>query len=166
MYGRSQAEHDARLKALLQRLAERGLTLRKEKCRFDQTYILWFGYLFTPEGMFADPNKVAAIREADDPKSKEEVRSLLQTLQFNQQFIVPEAHGHGTYADLTAPMRELLKDNSVFRWSEECVKSMATIQKLLCSDVVIAPFDPKKDTKLYMDRSPVGSSRKEGDIKW
>ena len=33
---------------------------------------------------------------------------------------------------------------------------MKNIRKLQASDVVIAPFDPKCDTKLYVDRSPVG----------
>ena len=92
---------NVRLEALLNRLAERGLTLRKDKCRFDQQEIIWFGYKFTPKGMYADPAKVAALAEMPAPQSKAEVKSLLQTIQYNAPFIVPEPHGYGTFVDLS-----------------------------------------------------------------
>ena len=139
VHGKTQAEHDERLEALLKRLEERGLTLRKEKCRFDQTQLIWFGYLFTPTGMYADPNKVAALAEAPDPKSRDEVRSLLQTIQFNAPFIAPEAYGYGTYADLTEPMRESTKGSGPFQWTPACKNAMRAIRTLLTSEMVIAP---------------------------
>ena len=127
-----------------------------DKCRFDQEELLWFGYKFTPAGMYADPAKVAALHEMPNPTTKGEVKSLLQTIQFNAPYIVPERHGMGTFADLTAPLRELTKNNVRFNWTPECEASMKRIKELLTSEVVIAPFDPKRDTKLYVDRSPFG----------
>ena len=98
---------------------------------------------FTPQGMFADPVKVAALSEMPNPTNKGEVKSLLQTVQFNAPFIVPEEHGYGTFADLTAPLRNLTRKEVRFKWTEECNKSMDTIRQLLANEVCIAPFDPK-----------------------
>ena len=44
-------EHDNRLEKVMQRLMEYGLTLRKEKCKFGKTEVLWFGNVFTKQGM-------------------------------------------------------------------------------------------------------------------
>ena len=46
--------HDERLKALLGRLSEYGITLRKEKCKFGKPEVQWFGHVFNKHGMMAD----------------------------------------------------------------------------------------------------------------
>ena len=51
--------HDERLKALLGRLSEYGITLRKEKCKFGKPEVHWFGHVFNKHGMMADPEKVS-----------------------------------------------------------------------------------------------------------
>ena len=44
-------QYDERLQAVLKRLQSTGLTLRKEKCHFGVLEILWFGNLFSKQGM-------------------------------------------------------------------------------------------------------------------
>lgn len=41
VHGRTQAEHDKRLDAVLEKLQESGLTLNKEKCAFSQCQVSW-----------------------------------------------------------------------------------------------------------------------------
>ena len=60
VYGHSQSDHDKNLKSMLQRLSDKGFTLRKDKCEWNQTQVLYFGYVFSEKGMSADPVKVQA----------------------------------------------------------------------------------------------------------
>ena len=63
-------EHDDRLEKLLARLQQYGFTLRKEKCEFGVQQVLWFGHIFSKEGMSPDPEKVNHIRNWPPPKDK------------------------------------------------------------------------------------------------
>ena len=68
IHGQEQ-QHDNRLKSMLQRLREAGLTLRKEKCEIKQSQVKWFGMVFDKNGMSADPDKVAVIKNWPGPTS-------------------------------------------------------------------------------------------------
>ena len=90
-------EHDESLRACLKRLYERGIRLRREKCKLGQQAVMWFGHIYSKQGMSPDPAKVEHIRAWPAPTSKDEVKSFLQTVQFVAQFIgqgvVGEASG-------------------------------------------------------------------------
>jgi hypothetical protein len=51
--------HDERLAALLRRLEEYNVTLRKEKCQFGVPEVKWLGNIYSRQGMSADPEKVS-----------------------------------------------------------------------------------------------------------
>ena len=93
-------EHDRNLDAVLKRMEEKGLTLRREKCEFGKSEIKWFGMIFSKDGMSPDPEKVKIIKEWPRPEDKSAVKSFLQTVQFSQVFLKPK---NGlTYFDITA----------------------------------------------------------------
>ena len=69
-------------------------------------------------GVSPDPEKCAIIKEWPAPKSNSEVKSFLQTVQFNAKFMGGE-HGEATYPELTAPLRALTKKYARFRWGKE-----------------------------------------------
>ena len=55
-------EHDTRLDRTLERLRDYGVTLRKEKCHLGQREVIFFGHVFSKEGMSPDPEKVEHIK--------------------------------------------------------------------------------------------------------
>ena len=61
VFGRDQQEHDARLKAVLERLQEKGVTLNSDKCEFSKTKLKFLGHLLDQNGIQADPDKTSAI---------------------------------------------------------------------------------------------------------
>lgn len=83
-------EHDERLRAVFQRFKEYGMTLRKEKCKLGKPEVLWFGNVFTKQGMSPDPAKVEAIKKWPAPENKAAVKSFLQTIQFCSAYMKPK----------------------------------------------------------------------------
>ena len=147
-------EHDLRLDALLERLEQYNLTLRKEKCQFGVPQVKWFGSIYSKQGMSPDPEKVEMIQKWPRPQSRAEVKSFLQTVQFSAVFMRP---GQGrTYSDVTRPLRKLTNMNVKFSWSQECEESFLELKSLLTSDKVMACYDPSRETRVYVDEGPEG----------
>ena len=147
-------EHDKNLKKVLQMLDEYGLRFRKEKCRFGQPEVLWFGHIFTKQGMSPDPEKVAHIKQWPVPLDKSEVKSFLQTVQFCAPYMFKQ--GDRTHGDVTAPLRELTKQDTHFKWTRECQKSFDELKTRLTEKTVLVNYDPERDTRLYVDHGPMG----------
>ena len=127
-------EHDERLHAVLQRLQEKGLTLNTQKCIFGQPTLKYLGYIFSNRGISPDPSKVEDVHEAMTPRNTSEVRSLLGLANYCQRFI-PE------FATITEPLRDLMKKST---------------KQALTAETFMPCFDPKKDTEVIVDASPVG----------
>ena len=136
VYGREE-EHNQRLKKVLERIEESGCTLRRDKCEFGKSQVTWFGFTFLEEGMASDLEKSTVIKEWPATKTVKEVKSLLQTLQFNRVYIGAEKPGEMNYPDLTHPLRELTKMKAKFKWMETLEKHFKIIKDRLCSDLVI-----------------------------
>jgi hypothetical protein len=149
-------EHDAHLQAVFDVLIKNGFTLRPQKCDLGKQEVKWFGYVFSKDGMSPDPEKCQIIKDWAAPTNCSEVKSFLQTVQFNKKFLSGK-DGAKSFPDVTEPLRRLTKKNSRFRWGTEQHESFEEIKKRLCSDEVIAPYDTKKDTRLYVDSSPIGT---------
>ena len=97
-------DHDENLRKVLQRFREAGLTLRAEKCKMGRREARWFGMIFSEEGMSADPDKVKLVKDWPAPKTVKDVKSFLQTIQFNAAYMGAEEDGEMIYAELTAPL--------------------------------------------------------------
>jgi hypothetical protein len=152
IHGRGR-EHDERLGKAMQRLEDAGLTLRREKCKFGRQEVLWFGNIFSKQGMSPDPEKVSTIKAWPVPKDKAEVKSFLQTVQFSGAYMKPK---QGTYSDVTKPLRDLTRQGVWFKWTKECEDSFKQLKDLLCDKTVLVCYDPKRFTRLYVDHGPEG----------
>lgn len=77
VWGKSAEEQDRRLNAVLSKLNHVNITLNEAKCRFRQTEIKFYGFIFSREGIQADPEKIVAVISLNTPKSCDAVRSFL-----------------------------------------------------------------------------------------
>ena len=84
--GRDQAEHDQQLKQVLDRLAERKLTLNLEKCLFSQTRLQCLGQIIDSEGIRKDPSKVKAITDIAEPQDIASLRRFLGLVNHVMKF--------------------------------------------------------------------------------
>ena len=151
VFGKNQAEHDEALKNVFQRFAARGLTLNKEKCEFNKEQLTFFGFVFSANGISADPIKVEAIKTAPTPTTQSGLRSFLGMATYCSKFIQ-------NFSDLTQPLRELTKKNTTFQWKTKHEKAFNAVKSALTSTTVMSYFDKSKDTELVTDASPFGLS--------
>ena len=135
---------------------EKGITCRPDECQLGQPEVTWFGNVYSKEGMSADPQKCAVIRNWPAPKSCAEVKSFLQTVQFNAKFLGGEP-GELSYPEITEPLRALTKKNVHFKWGPKEKQAFIIIKDRLCSSRVLVPYDTERKTCLYVDSSPVGT---------
>lgn len=105
--------------------------------------------MFGANGISADPRKVDAIKTAEIPKNVSEVRSLLGMTNYIGRFIP-------NYSTITAPLRDLTKNNVNFEWGKNQQESFETLKRDLTSDKVMAYFDATKQTVMIVDASPLG----------
>ena len=145
----AQKDHDRTLMQVFEMFRRTGMTINKKKCVFNATRTKFFGYVFSADGISPDPDKVAALQRADPPASKEEVRSFLGLAGFNSQF-VPD------YATASEPLRMLTRKNVVFRWGEAQVRAFRALTNAISESTLLSYYDPKKETALFTDASPVG----------
>ena len=85
--GKGDQEHMRNLDLVLTWLAEAGLRLKHEKCRFMQASATYLGYIINAQGVRADSNKVDAIKNAPAPKNVQELRSFLGCINYYSKFI-------------------------------------------------------------------------------
>lgn len=149
VYGASQTEHDDNLRALFKRLKESGLTLNREKCEFNKSRLEFFGFIFSAEGVSADPKKVAAVHHAADPQTPSDIKSLLGMTNYCSRFIKD-------FSSISEPLRRLTRKDTPWTWGPEQQVSLQTLKDSLTSDAIMSYFYPNRETELIVDASPVG----------
>ena len=58
VFGKTHSEHNWNLRAVFQRLREKGLTLNKSKCEYSKDKLEFSGYMFSKDSISPDPKKV------------------------------------------------------------------------------------------------------------
>ena len=161
VYGRTEREHDEPLKQVLSRLQNANLTLNAEKSEFKKDlYQICLG----PEGVSADPVKVASIRDLAALRDVHRVRRFLGMVNQLGKFTP-------MLAEYSKPIRDLPSSKNQFCWGSNQQAAFEKIKTLLTSTPVLALYDPNKYTVLKTDASNFGvgatlfQKQDNGDLK-
>ena len=77
IFGESSEEHDARVRAVFRCIEDSGVTLNFDKCEFAKPSITYIGHVVSADGIRADPSKVRAIKQMQQPKDVGDVQCFL-----------------------------------------------------------------------------------------
>ena len=149
IFSKTKEEHASTLDKVLMRLEEYNVTANREKCEFWKKRIRFFGHVFSGNGIEPCEDKIEAIVQASEPKSPEEVRSLLGMVQYLSRFIP-------NYSSIVEPLRILTKKDTPWTWSEDQVKSFENLKTSLSNWKMLSYFDVNLRTELIVDASPIG----------
>ena len=141
-------DHVKQVRAVLQRLSEVGITLNS-KCEFFKQRIKFLGYLVDASGRHADPDKTSAITEFPAPTNLTELQRFMGTVNRLGKFVP-------SLADLTEPMRQLMRKESAWYWGPDQDRSFQKVKEVLVSPEVLAHYNPQLPTIVAADASCVG----------
>nr|VZI42878.1 unnamed protein product [Spirometra erinaceieuropaei] len=103
--GRSPAELQDRVCAVLECVQEYGFRLRADKCPFFLDSIKYLGFVFDANGRHPDPENIRAIQRMPAPKNVSQLRSFLGLISYYSAFL-PSLH------DVRAPLNRLLQKDA------------------------------------------------------
>lgn len=143
----SLADHEAKVRLVLQSLADAGLHLDPAKCEFSVKEVKYLGFIVRAgKGIACDPEKQQAIREWLAPTTVRGVRSFLGFANYYRIFI-PD------YAHITKPLDALLKKGIFFRWGKAEDEAFRELKRRFCDAPILKQWDPSLPTFAETDCS-------------
>nr|GEV18163.1 hypothetical protein [Tanacetum cinerariifolium] len=123
----------SRLDKMLQRWEDTKLCLNWEKSHFMVKEGIVLGHKISRNGIEVDKAKGDVIMKLPHPTTVKGVRSFLSHADFYQRFIKD-------FSKISRPMTHLLKKDTPFIFSKDCIKAFQTLkQKLTEAPILIAP---------------------------
>ena len=147
--GETETEHLANFNEVLKRLSKAGLRLKRNKCTFQASEVVYLGHKVDAQGLHPTEEKIKAIRDAPEPSNITELRSFLGIVNYYAKFLP-------NLSTVLAPLHKLLNKNSTWHWNKACAKAFLSIKKMLKSSKVLVHYDPNQEIVMACDASPYG----------
>jgi len=146
---KSEKEHLETLAMVFKRLQDHGFLLGSKKCVFMKSETKFLGRIVSWRGVSLDPASIQEFVDMREPRSKAEARSVLGSLQWLAPFIP-------NFAEIVAPIRELLGTEVEFLWSDKMQRSFETLKSKILSAPVLRHPDFDRPFVVEADASGVG----------
>lgn len=146
--GNDAADHLRNLENLLQRLDERGLRCRLNKCSFAEPSVEYLGHVLSKDGI-RKGSRVDAIQKMPRPTDVSTLRSFLGSIQFYSKFI-------SNVAMITEPLYKLTRKGVPWKWGDEQEKSFKLLKEKLLEETVLVHFNPNDELGISCDASSIG----------
>ena len=141
-------EHVERLKTVLKRLQDAGVTLN-EICEFSKRFVKFLGHIIDEQGIRPDPAKTEAIRNFPVPQKVNDLQRFMGMVNQMVKFIP-------NLANLNEPLRQLLRKENMWKWDKAQQQSFEGIKNELTSATNLAHYDPSRPTVISSDASSFG----------
>ena len=145
----TEERHDIHLLETVERARKAGLKFNPNKCYINKQEIEHFGRIFTPQGLKPCPKKVKSIAMLAAPKYKQDLQSLLGTVNFMPTCIP-------NLTKKTHLMWSLLKLDVHFLWTSDMQKELDTIKNNIANAVQLTHYEPNKSAVTETDASLKG----------
>ena len=125
-------DHIRHVSCVLSKLSEAGLKIKKSKCHFAFSKLKLLGFVVGEGSVQTDEEKVKAITDFPQPKTKKDMRSFLGVVGFYRRFL-PDA------ASKISSLTETLKKNApnCIEWSESLETTFKGIKSEFVNSVCL-----------------------------
>ncbi|XP_064486026.1 uncharacterized protein K02A2.6-like [Ornithodoros turicata] len=148
VFGVNEQDHLKNLHRVLQLISNAGLKLN-DKCVFGVRELTFVGHTVRPNGISPNFANLQAIQDAATPDDKKTLSSFLRMMSYYAKFIK-------NYADEVEPLRELLRGDAPFLWTEERQIAFNRLKSLLMESTALALFHPDLPITVSTDASAYG----------
>ena len=140
----SLAEHQAKVKEVLQCLRNNDLFTHPEKCSSDKAEVEYLGMFVNQNGICMDGSKVKAITEWPVPTTVCGVCSFLGLANFYRWFIKD-------YATLVKPLTDLTQKDKTFTWGSAEANAFTSLKSRFTTTPILAYPNNDCQFRLEMD---------------
>ena len=134
---------------VLERIQQANLTVNLEKSDFCRAQITYLGYQVGSGKVLPKDSNVRDILAFPTPTCKKTVRQLLGAVGYYRKFI-------RNFAQITAPLTDLLKKNVSFVWSPACDDAFQKLKMILTNPPVLLAPDFSREFIVAVDCSDIG----------
>lgn len=149
IFSRSLEEHIPHVRLVLQRLLEKRLYVKVEKCEFHASSVTFLGHIIKSGQVEADPEKIKAVAEWLVPTSVKQLQRFLGFANFYRRFIK-------NYSSVVAPLTRLTSSRVPFSWSPHADAAFRLLKERFTSAPILTEPDPSWQFILEVDASAVG----------
>jgi hypothetical protein len=142
----SRANHVSDLAETFANMRRAGLKLNPEKCVFGVTKGKILGCLISAKRIEANPDKIRAIRELEEPKTKKDIQKLNGRVAALNRFI-------SRSTERSLPFFKALKGKGVIEWGPEQSKAFAELKDYIEKMAILPPPLPSEPLLLYVAAS-------------
>ncbi|UYV83047.1 hypothetical protein LAZ67_22001955 [Cordylochernes scorpioides] len=151
IHSKTYEEHIKHLEDILNIFEQENIKLNLNKCKFLQKEINFLGYTINSGKYTPNSINLEAIMKLNRPYNIKSLQRFLGTINIYNKFI---PH----YAQIRAPLNDLLIKNAHWLWSDKQEKAFQTLKNALVSQPVLHIYDPSKPYHLFTDASNLGIS--------
>jgi hypothetical protein len=136
-------DHISDLAETFANLRAANLKLNPEKCVFSIHKGKVLGCLVSTKGVDANPDKIKALVEMQDPVSLKDVQKLTGRVATLNRFI-PKA------AERSLPFFQVLRSTKNFQWSKTQKQAFQELKNYLSNMTKLCPLEPRSPLLLYV----------------
>jgi hypothetical protein len=145
------ASHVSDLAETFTNMRRAGLKLNPEKCGFGVTKGKFLGCLISAKRIEANPDKIRAIREMEEPKTKKDIQKLNGRVAALNRFI-------SRSGEQSLPFFKALKGKGTIEWGHEQSKAFTQLKEYIEKMAILSPPSPSEPLLLYVAASKAAVS--------
>lgn len=151
IYSRTWQGHLIHLKEVLTLIKNAGLTIRSDKCTIAKAETCYLGHVLGHGVIRPQVGKVEAIKQAERPVTKKQVRSFLGLVGWYRRFIP-------NFSEKAVALTELTKKNkpNKLNWTADCERAFMDLKDALCEKSVLQSPEFDQVFTVQTDASQVG----------
>lgn len=142
-------EHDQILAQVLERARKCNIKFNETKVQYRVNQVKYLGKIISENGISCDPQRVEAIWKITAPKDRTDLQKLLGVINHVREY-VPDL------AEVSSPLRELLKTNVIFDWQKPHDDCLELIKEMIANSPTLQAFDETKEVTIETDASKSG----------
>ena len=146
----SEEDEEWKVRLVLQRFCDLGLSLKLSKCEFSKLEVEFLGMIVGCGCIRMDPAKLSAIASWPPPKMVKAIRSLLGFCNFYRKFIP-------NFSTVAAPLTALTRKTYPWSWSPDQQATFTTLLSLFQQVPVLHLPDVRKPFIVMTDASLLAS---------
>jgi hypothetical protein len=139
-------EHLDQLGLVLARLESAGLKVNAKKSFFARGELEYLGYWITRTGIQPMKNKVAAIMQIAEPKTRKELRSFIGIVNYYHDMWIRRSH-------ILAPLASLTSKNTKWIWGPKQAAAFKMAKRVIAREVMLTYPDFSKPFVTHTDAS-------------